>query len=139
MRNSTTVGLTALALLMSGMALGQDAATADPRLSDPAFIKVRDEAVAAAKCADRTKPELVSRPRPQELEALIRRVHGAAIAEGIILFDGSVKYTRVVRADNPELGNAAVEVLKGSSYIAATCSGKLVPAIVTLTQNFSIH
>ena len=134
------MGLTAHALLIASMALGQDVASIDHRLSDPAFIKVRDEALDAAKCADRTKPVTLSTPTAQYPDALVKdRGQGTAITEGIILIDGSVKYTRVVRADNPDLGNAALEVLKNRRYKAATCSGKPVPAIVTMTHTFSTH
>ena len=140
MRNPVIVGLTALALLMASVAWGQDATTIDPRLSDPAFVKVRDEAIIAAKCVDRTSPVAISTPSARDPEALTRdRIEGTAITEGVILIDGSVKYTRVVKADSPALGNAALEILKQHRYKPAQCSGKPVPEIVTIHHTFSIR
>ena len=80
MRNRATVGLVVLALLMPFVALAQDAAASDPRLSDPTFIKVRDEALIAAKCADRTNPVAVTTPRARNPRPLTRdrmEVHSA--------------------------------------------------------------
>ena len=118
----------------------QNSATEDPRLSDPSFIKVRDEALAAATCADRTNPVGVSAPKAKYPKALIRsRIPGSAITEGIILPNGSVRYTRVMRTNDPAFGKAALEVLKKSRYKAGTCGGKPVPRFVTLTHTFSVQ
>src|SRR5947207_15041209 len=112
MKNSMVVGFSMLVLTL-GVAAGQDPATTDLRLADPAFIKVRDEALAAAKCADRTNPVGVSTPKAHYPDALnLNRLSGTAITEGIILPDGGLAFTRVMRTNQPEFGKAALEVLK---------------------------
>jgi TonB family protein len=138
MKHPFIMGL-AVILLLSGVAAGQDAGTADPRLSDPAFIKIRDEALAAAKCADRTNPVGVSTPKVRYPDALSRdRISGIAITEGIILPAGSLAYIRVLRTDHPEFGKAALEVLKQYRYKPGTCGGQPVPRFVTITHTFAV-
>jgi TonB family protein len=140
MKCAVVVGLVMLALLNVGVAAGQDSGTADARLSDPAFIKVRDEALAAAKCADRTNPVGVSTPKARYPDVLNRdRLPGTAITEGIILPDGNVAFTRVMRTNHPEFGKAALEALKQYRYKPGTCGGKPVPRFVTLTHTFSVR
>ena len=140
MRHCATVGLIALAILMPFVALGQDAPATDARLLDPAFTKVRNEAIIAATCGNRKNPVAMSTPSARNPEALTRdRLEGAATTEGVILIDGSVNYTRVVKADNPEVGKAALRVLKQHRYIPATCSGKRVPALLTMEHTFSLR
>jgi hypothetical protein len=64
MRKRLIVNLLMLTPLASSVVGAQIAGT-DPRLSDPAFIKVRDEARVAARCADRANPVPVSAPPPR--------------------------------------------------------------------------
>jgi TonB family protein len=137
MTRSFTVGLAILAWL--AVAAGQDSGTVDSRLSDPAFIKVRDEAIAAAKCDDRTNPIGVSTPKVRYPDALNgSRMSGIAIIEAIIQPDGSVAFARVLRTDHPEFGKAALDVLKKYRYKPGTCGGKPVPRFVTITHRFSV-
>jgi hypothetical protein len=126
-------------LLASGIIAAQDAGT-DPRLSDPAFIKVRDEARAAETCADRTKPVAVETPSAKYPDAL-KGTHsvGTAITEGVVLPDGSVSFIRLMRASDPEFGTAAIEAFNHYRYKAATCGGKPVPSFVTVTTTFTVH
>ena len=140
MKCSVVVGLAILMLLNIGVGAGQEVGTADARLSDPAFIKVRDEALAAARCADRTNPVGVSTPKARYPDALNRtRVSGTAITEGIILPDGNLAFTRVMRTNHPQFGKAALEALKQYRYKPGTCGGKPVPRFVTLTHTFSVQ
>src|SRR5947209_5808030 len=138
MKHTVLVGFAMLVLLNVGVAAGQNTSTTDPRLADPAFIKVRDEALAASKCADRTNPAGVTTPKARYPDALSRdRVSGTALTESIILPDGKLAFTRVMRTDRPEFGKAALDVLKQYRYKPGTCDGKPVPRFVTITHTFS--
>jgi TonB family protein len=139
-KHSLVVGLAMLAFGQIGVSAGQGSETADSRLSDPAFIRVRDEALTAAKCADRTDPVGKSTPKaryPNELKG--DPVSGSAITEGIILPDGSVAFVRVMRATQPEFGKAALQVLKQHRYKPGTCGGKPVPRFVTFSHTFPVR
>ena len=117
----------------------QDAGT-DPRLSDPAFLKLRDEAVLATKCADRTNPVGVSTPKPKYPPALLgSHMAGTAVTEGIVSTDGKVDYARVMKTNDPEFGKAAMEVFKRYRFKPATCGGKPVPAFVSIMHTFSVQ
>ena len=125
---------------LSSTVIGQDVAPKDERLADPEFVRLRDEATAAAKCADRTNPVAVSTPPvPYPKELLGSRVQGSAIVEGLLLVDGTVKYTRVMKADAREFSRESLEVLKRYRYKPAMCGGVAVPSVVTIHHTFSIR
>jgi TonB family protein len=117
----------------------QDAA-ADPRLADPEFIKLRNAAESAIHCADRVNPVALQAPKPRYPDALVRaKIQGTAITEGIILVNGTIKYTRLVRATEPEFGKSALEVLSKYRYKPATCGGSPVPTVTTQVHTFSVR
>jgi hypothetical protein len=137
MRNLLILRLAVVMLLGVTITGAQDAGT-DPRLSDPDFIKIRDEARLAATCVDRKNPLPVSTPSAQYPDALKgSNLIGTAITEGVILTDGTVGYIRLMRASDPEFGKAAMDAFSRYRYKAATCSGKAVPSFVTLTHRFT--
>lgn len=116
----------------------QDAA-ADPRLSDPEFIRLRDAAQASIRCADRVNPVAIETPRPRYPDALVRaKISGTAITEGIILVNGTLKYTRLLRATEPEFGKSALAVLSKYRYKPATCGGSPVPTMTSQVHTFSV-
>ena len=138
MNRAVFAGFAMFGFFQLGVFAGQGSGTADPRLTDPAFVKARDEAQAGAKCADRTDPVAKSTPSPLYPEELkSERVWGTAIVEGIVLRDGCVAFARVMRASRPEFGSAALEALKQYRYKPGTCGGEPVPRFVTITHTFT--
>ena len=120
------------------VAAAANQASADPRLSDPAFAKARDDAAAAANCTNRVNPIATSTPKARYPDALKpSRKSGMALTESIVLTNGRVAFTRVMRADDPAFGKAAVEALNKYRYKPATCDGQPVPTFVTITHTFS--
>ena len=140
MKRSVIVGLAVIVALPVCVSARQASGTADPRLSDPAFIKARDEALAAAKCPDRTEPVAITTPKAQ-YPAVLRGsgVSGTALTESIILPDGHLAFSRVMSTTSPEFGQAALEVLKRYRYKPGTCGGRPVPRFVTVTITFAAH
>ena len=57
-RRWTTLGMVIGLMISASPGLGQQ--SADPRLSDPAFAQVREEALSSTKCSGRTNPIGVS-------------------------------------------------------------------------------
>jgi outer membrane biosynthesis protein TonB len=137
-RQWTTLGMVIGLLISASPGLGQQ--SADPRLSDPAFAQVREEALSSTKCSGRTNPIAVSTPHPKYPKALSRdHVKGMAITEGFILHDGKLKYTRVLKADRPEFGQASLDAIKKYRFKPALCGGKPVAAYIAFTHTFSLQ
>jgi TonB family protein len=140
MRSSIIWALATVVLLPLDITSAQDTRNVDPRLSDPAFVKLRDDALAAGRCTDRTNPAGLSTPRARYPSALSRdRISGTAVTESIVLPNGSLAFTRIMRASHPEFGKAALEVLKQYRYKPGTCGGQPVPRMITVAHTFSVQ
>ena len=138
MTRRTTLGVV-IALAISASP-SQAQQSTDARLSDPAFAEVRQEALASTKCSGRTNPIAVSTPRPKYPKALSKDyVKGMAITEGYVLHDGKLKYTRVLKADRAEFGQASLDALKKYRYKPATCGGKPVAAYIAITHTYTLQ
>jgi TonB family protein len=80
----------------------------------------------------------VSTPSAKYPDALKgTHLSGLVIIEGVVLLDGTVGYRRVMRATDPEFGQAAMEAVSRYRYKAATCGGTAVPSFVTATHRFT--
>ena len=107
---------------------------------DAALLKLRDEALASAKCPDRKNPVQVKAPKAKYPTSLMKKkIQGQVVVEAIIPTDGRVTGARVMRSDHPDFSKETLRVLKEYRYKPATCSGVAVPTYITISQYFNVH
>ena len=70
---------------------------------------------------------------------LRNRPPAVPVTQSMILSDGTIKYTRVLRTDHAEFGKAALAALESDRYKPGTCGGKPVPRFVTVVHTFKLQ
>lgn len=86
-----------------------------------------------------TMPEVISEVKPQYTsDALRRRVEGPVEVQAVVLADGTVGESRVIRSLDPDLDRAALIAVRQWRFRPATRSGKTVPVLVVIEISFTL-
>jgi TonB family protein len=88
-----------------------------------------------------TLPKLVTEVKPVYTRAALDlRIQGAVLLEALVLTNGQVADTRVLRSLDSRLGldTEAIKALKAWRFEAGTRDGKAVPVVVTVEVSFRL-
>ena len=87
-----------------------------------------------------TMPEVVSETRPvYTLEATRRRVEGTIEIEAVVLPDGRVGETRVVKSLDADLDRSAMAAVRAWRFRPGTKEGRPVPTLVMIELTFRLR